>query len=134
MIEEGKDDPIARQAAEQAVVPPPPAFMRLEKDVKAAGQEKASERVERLFIEAAASDFWTAALKPYLRGIIEDMTRFSAVQIGGTGFDLREIGLRYLVRDLVNGKIQQVIDRIERAHKVREHEVAADEQKGDIPE
>lgn len=118
----------ARQDAEQAVVPPPPAFMQ---SVLNQSKETPTTNIDgedKILLEGSDSEFWKI-LKRFIEAKQKRLTELTAEAVRSSKFDLQEVGFRYLIQDQVVAALQDVINKVEFINKVKELEKKAEQAK-----
>lgn len=120
----------AKQAAEQAVVgPPPPAF--ISNVIKEAQKEAppVGDQDQQLILQLAESDSWKV-LKRYIEREKETLRTSMTESANKTG-DLQEIGLRYIVFEQIVFFGDKIIKFVERSRKSAEMEAEMEKQENE---
>lgn len=102
-----EDQKVEQQAAYQA---PPPAFLRqVIKDVKKEPEVKPGADREKLMLEFSQSDAWRV-----LRKYIEGKQLMLGTQLRESiGNSVEETGFRFIITDLTNSVVGQIINFVE---------------------
>lgn len=119
------EEKINKQEAEQAPVPPAPAFIKQAIEDSKPKKLQPKDEDDKILAEGSDSTFWKL-VKQRIDGKIEGLeaTLAGAVQnrVGSEGIWLQDIGIRYLLKQVVTDNLKDIINFVELRRRVAEEQ------------
>lgn len=119
------EEKLNKQDAEQPPVPPPPAFIKQAIDDSKPKKLQPKDSDDKVLAEGADSTFWKL-VKQRIDGKIETLESAlaGAVQnrVGAESIWLQDIGIRYLLKQVVTDNLKDIINFVELRRRVAEEQ------------